>query len=394
MKLRLLMLTVVVSAISAETGQAQISTIDAEFAGAGARALGMGTAFIAMADDASAAEFNPAGLRILRRPEVGFQVLYTDQEHEQFLFDRSFYAGDPITETFEDSYFTPSFFSIVYPTQHFVVALSELTAINLKTHFVDSVEYDPADLPFVRSERHFESQTTLRNYGLSLATALTPEFYVGGSLRYAVFSYEDSDWELTRTLGGDAITSTETDEESGAFNWNLGAIWRVHPCFSLGAVYKSTIPIDIEAKGVRQELDLPWTFGAGLAFHPNDRLRILFDWDRANWSDFVTDEDREFHYRREDVNRYHIGGEYMLGIKWDTAWFLRTGYFLEESNALFYDGPRGIYYDFLTSAAPKEDDIDHYSVGLGLARDTFQIDFAADFTEDTTDLILSTVFYF
>ena len=38
--------------------------------GVGARALGMGGAFLARADDATAASWNPAGLSYLRRPEV------------------------------------------------------------------------------------------------------------------------------------------------------------------------------------------------------------------------------------------------------------------------------------------------------------------------------------
>lgn len=38
--------------------------------GSGARALGMGGAFLARADDATAASWNPAGISYLRRPEV------------------------------------------------------------------------------------------------------------------------------------------------------------------------------------------------------------------------------------------------------------------------------------------------------------------------------------
>ena len=40
--------------------------------GAGARALGLGGAFIAVADDATAVSFNPAGLAQLLNPEVSF----------------------------------------------------------------------------------------------------------------------------------------------------------------------------------------------------------------------------------------------------------------------------------------------------------------------------------
>src|SRR5881396_2478221 len=45
--------------------------------GAGARGLGMGGAFIAVADDGTAASFNPAGLAQLRRTELAV-VGFTD----------------------------------------------------------------------------------------------------------------------------------------------------------------------------------------------------------------------------------------------------------------------------------------------------------------------------
>ncbi len=41
-----------------------------QFNGPGARAIAMGTAFIALADDASASEWNPAGLNVILKPEI------------------------------------------------------------------------------------------------------------------------------------------------------------------------------------------------------------------------------------------------------------------------------------------------------------------------------------
>ena len=52
--------------------------------GSGARALGMGSAFIAIADDATAASWNPGGLIQLDRPEisvVGDYFYRTDDLH-------------------------------------------------------------------------------------------------------------------------------------------------------------------------------------------------------------------------------------------------------------------------------------------------------------------------
>src|ERR671924_2065136 len=51
------------------------------FGNPGARSLGMGGAFIGLADDASAAEANPAGLTVLRKPEVSIEARdYQEQQ--------------------------------------------------------------------------------------------------------------------------------------------------------------------------------------------------------------------------------------------------------------------------------------------------------------------------
>ena len=47
--------------------------------GSGARATGIGSAFIAVADDATAASWNPAGLIQLERPEVSTVGSYYHQ---------------------------------------------------------------------------------------------------------------------------------------------------------------------------------------------------------------------------------------------------------------------------------------------------------------------------
>src|SRR5688572_8382448 len=51
-----------------------LSGLQFNFGNPGARALGMGGAFLGLADDASAVEANPAGLTILRKPEVSVEV--------------------------------------------------------------------------------------------------------------------------------------------------------------------------------------------------------------------------------------------------------------------------------------------------------------------------------
>ena len=58
-----------------------LSGLQFNFGNPGARSLGMGGAFLGLADDASAAEANPAGLTILRKPEVSVEVRnYVEQQ--------------------------------------------------------------------------------------------------------------------------------------------------------------------------------------------------------------------------------------------------------------------------------------------------------------------------
>src|SRR5215210_4000698 len=63
-----------------------LSGLQFNFGNPGARSLGMGGAFLGLADDASAAEANPAGLTILRKPEVSVEARNFE---EQQLFSTS-----------------------------------------------------------------------------------------------------------------------------------------------------------------------------------------------------------------------------------------------------------------------------------------------------------------
>src|SRR5437870_12948983 len=69
-RLFLILVLAAVPAAAQNTDIESLAGLQFNFGNPGARALGMGGAFIGLADDASAAEANPAGLTILRKPEV------------------------------------------------------------------------------------------------------------------------------------------------------------------------------------------------------------------------------------------------------------------------------------------------------------------------------------
>ena len=69
---RLLILPLAWLAASAAVAQG-VLTLEFSFSNPGARSLGFGGAFVALADDATAAYANPAGLNQLTRPEISLE---------------------------------------------------------------------------------------------------------------------------------------------------------------------------------------------------------------------------------------------------------------------------------------------------------------------------------
>src|SRR6202171_5251132 len=68
------------SLVAQNTDIESLSGLQFNFGNPGARSLGMGGAFIGLADDASAAEANPAGLTILRQPEISIEARNFQEE--------------------------------------------------------------------------------------------------------------------------------------------------------------------------------------------------------------------------------------------------------------------------------------------------------------------------
>src|SRR6185295_7207422 len=115
-KLFILIALIALPAAAQNTDIESLSGLQFNFGNPGARSLGMGGAFIGLADDASAAEANPAGLTILRKTEISIEGRNFE---EQQLFSTS--------GTFPEIVRTPfthysqrvdlAFASVVYPVK-------------------------------------------------------------------------------------------------------------------------------------------------------------------------------------------------------------------------------------------------------------------------------------
>jgi len=313
--------------------------------GSGARALGMGGAFIAVADDAPAASWNPAGVKHLLRPEVSLVGNY-DHRKEGFSFSDSTEASKQYTIYDKDL----NYMSVVYPfmwqKRNFVISLNYQNLYSLNRNMQFQYTYDEPKLT-IDYDVTFKQEGNLKAISPALAVFLTPKLFFGMTLNFWSDDFFDNGWvEHYRKSGKglyEGIMEVEiyTDKIdrysfSGCnlkfsqllgdifsfdlhrvkdrctnFNMNLGLLWDINRYITLGAVIKTPFTARFRHEGktithtifpkapeydkifgpatqtAYQTLTMPPAYGIGLAIKPSARRIIDLDIYRIEWDDYV-----------------------------------------------------------------------------------------------------------
>jgi long-subunit fatty acid transport protein len=256
--------------------------------GAGARALGMGGAFLARADDATAASWNPAGLSYLRRPEVTVVGNHAAIDGHKTQPEDSMFRGD-----------TLDFAALTYPLH-----LGSVSG-------AAQVSYQRV-IPFNGTRTVFRlPQTILIDahggfdvIALGTGLQLTRRLRVGGTLNRWTGGYHQT---LTRTPAaeGERLRQLELNLDFRGWNTNLGVIWSPLEDVNLAAVFKTSFTGDIRLARMRTDtysgsaggaittneytsgdvrLDFPAALGFGASWRPRSPLTISADYTRSYWS--------------------------------------------------------------------------------------------------------------
>ena len=297
--------------------------------GSGARALGMGGAFIAICDDATAASWNPAGLVQLEKPELSVVYDYHKNDvssHYEAFPDASVSAGG------EDYSF--NYLSAAYP---FTLFSRNMTASINYQHLYDFKNNSSRNLSEIKSSLVGESiHTDDSNYDLdgelwaispAIAIQITPTLSVGVTLNFWEDALFDNEWETRYTLrqqdmiNGNVYDFKKTDySEAYAFsgiNFHLGALWSVNSRITIGAVFKSPFTADLDYRyrsfqeipnsfppgspenpggetiptsldiSANESLDMPMSLGLGIAYRYSDALSLSMDLYRTWWEDYL-----------------------------------------------------------------------------------------------------------
>ena len=407
--------------------------IQFSFSNPGARSLGFGGAFVALADDATAAFANPAGLVQLARPEVSIEGRYW--RHSTPFTAGGRLEGAPTGIGRDDTaglrfgvserdLSGVSFLSAVYPVKSGSFAFYRHQLANFESLAVSNGLYGKNG----RFETRFPDLRTTTDldvvtYGLAAGFRASETFNWGLGLAYHEVDFvsltEAFDYERTfdaffapNPLTPERLTNVFTLADQGAdLTINLGFLWKPRPRWSLGGVYRMGFEFELNLVQVsgasgsvpagtilldRNDLvDAPTVWGLGLAYRSKgDALTISFEWDRVEYSSMVSDLDPTLFDKRglelADADELHAGLEYAF-LRSKPLIAIRLGAWLDPDHRIRIGGERSAFDRAIFQ--PGDDEV-HVSAGVGLVFERFQVDLAVDFSDLVDTASLSAIYHF
>lgn len=375
--------------------------------GSGARAAGMADAFVAIADDATAASWNPAGLVQLERPEFSLVGSY-NAIHE--VFDSDGVAG--FASRHSDDNLDINYLSVAWPLppvlgeRNVTLSMSYQRKYDFSRNF--KVDYHRGQVlgrglavtEFTRLS--FEQEGGLSTITPAMAIAITPRLSMGVAWNlWRSTPISDNSWsqriqsEVVSVRGGIPTTSSRYSEEHyedfRGQNLSIGLMWNLTDKISVGARHDTaftgradyrryTRRLDgpfgagdvtssrAEGRRERRSVRLPASTAIGLAYRFSDRLWAAFDVTRTDWNDFWFEEASGVRRSLVDAENTRAPG----AGRFRPTLTARLGFErlllpeeLEETLDRLYTIRGGIFYD-QQPANGRPDDFYGAAIGLGV----------------------------
>lgn len=367
--------------------------------GSGARALGMGGAFIAVADDATSASWNPGGLIQLETPEISMvgSIVHRIEDNTMDIYPE---AGGVQTIDLASL----NYFSAAWPFT--VSSYNMIVSINYQ-HLYDMTRQWNFPLNSGGSNDYLHQNVDYRQkggmsaIGLAYCIQITPYISTGLTLNIWNDGLTPNGWEQNIWQWGKGYDyGDEYGFESYLYdeyvikggNTNLGVMWNVNGALTLGAVLKTPFDADVDHNHERNvsiryanpnipdqaddsaysedgTLSMPMSFGFGAAWRFSDNLTVSFDLYRTQWDDFEYEDGN-------GVTTSPINNKPAAESGIDPAHQIRIGAeYLYIAPKFVIPARCGLFYD----PAPAEgnpDDIYGLAIGGGIAYGRFIFDMA------------------
>jgi len=287
--------------------------------GSGARAVGKGTAFIGVADDATAASHNPGGLVQLERPEVSVVGAYDLRYESQEVTRPETVLQHQTLENLNLNYLSGA-----YPFQLF--RRNVVVSLNVQRLFDLQGKTDVASRFLTLDgiqQVHSRQDGGLFTISPALAIQITPAFSLGAAVNIWTDTFGHNGWDQAVTVRGEGrvvsgnrivpfvsdgrITEAYTFE---GVNVTAGFLWRLTPMFTLGGVVRTPFTADVSHRHTSSlsvtlqddlgpqtaasaltfreslEMKMPVAYGLGLSARLSDNWTLSGDVSRVHWSAF------------------------------------------------------------------------------------------------------------
>ena len=385
--------------------------------GSGARALGMGGAFIAVADDATAASWNPGGLVQLKTPEIS---VVGNWFHRIEDIDFANYPESCGLQSVSKE--DLNYLSIVYPfnlfNRNMVVSLNYQKLYDFEREW-DFQLIDTSDSPSfpglppiittIKVKNHYEQSGELSALGIAYSIQIVPQLSFGFTLNIWNNDLTPNKWEKishqtsSKTVEYYGIplqqepkdTMEKNEYSFNGLNFNIGMLWRITDKLTTGFVLKTPFTADIkhekyeindqnqpEKWTFNEKLDMPMSCGIGLLYKISDEFRISADVYRTEWQDYIyTDSDGK--------KTSLITNDSKAESDIDPTYQVRFGmeYLLVNPKSHYVIPLRaGVFYDPVPAQASSDD---YYGLSLGsgfsMERYAFDIAYQYKFGNDVGD---------
>ncbi|MCF8145714.1 MAG: outer membrane protein transport protein [Deltaproteobacteria bacterium] len=366
--------------------------------GSGARALGMGGAFIAIADDATAASWNPGGLIQLETPEISAVGAYVHRGEANSFGKLPEASGSQSVDEWNLNYLSGA-----YPFE--ALGRNMIVSLNYQRLYDFNREWDfgyrAADGPV---NLNYDQEGGLYALGLAYSVEIVPSLSAGVTFNYWGDFFSDQSWtqkyDLNRKLmvGGHSVSYVGNKREKysfSGFNATIGFLWNIMGEWTVGGVFKTPFTADITHKingfdatssptdtslntyksfdyRYDEKLEMPMSYGLGVAHRFSDAFTMAFDLYRTHWDDFV-------HTHQNGGKTSPISGKPIDQSDIDpTTWARLGAEYLFIRDSMVIPVRAGLFYD----PAPAEGSSDKYygcSVGSGIAYGPYVFDISYQF---------------
>jgi len=397
----------------------------------GARSLALGGAFVSLADDATAAVANPAGLSYLGKNEYFFEIRAVDYAAVSTITSETLPAdietfvatGSDLADTV-----SPSFLSVVIPftkqKTRWTLGVSRQELVKLENSTVSGFAFTFAEPGVVLVDGSGFIDVEVVNYNVSGGMRIGDHFAFGATVGLSLLDLRsevnnlivDTNANLTECeiLEPTLSLRTSSNDSDTDYTFGLGMTYRPDEKLGLGAVYRRSprfsVPLhvvpgtdpclpDRSAEEIPNTFELPDSFGIGGHWRPNERLTWAFDVEYIWYTNLLngyvaglnvlTGSDASFTV--DDGIDIRTGVEYIFFTKKGLPLALRGGVFSESDNTIRAEstGTESFATEEVFSGRGSQM---HGTIGLGLNWKRIKVDMAADFADSDNEYVVSVIF--